>query len=50
MRSRTQECDLDVKSVAVAGQGFSKRVIAALGIVAPANRLATTVSIKAASL
>lgn len=34
-----EECDLDVKSVAAPVRDFSKRVIAALGIVAPANRL-----------
>jgi len=34
-----EECDLDVKSVAAPVRDYSKRVIAALGIVAPANRL-----------
>jgi IclR family KDG regulon transcriptional repressor len=34
-----EECDLDVKSVAAPVRDFSKSVIAALGIVAPANRL-----------
>jgi DNA-binding IclR family transcriptional regulator len=34
-----EECDLDVKSVAAPVRDFSKRAIAALGIVAPANRL-----------
>lgn len=34
-----EECDLDVKSVAAPVRDFSGGVIAALGIVAPANRL-----------
>jgi IclR family transcriptional regulator, KDG regulon repressor len=34
-----EECDLDVKSVAAPVRDFSKKVIAAVGVVAPANRL-----------
>ncbi|MEK6743145.1 MAG: IclR family transcriptional regulator [Nitrospirota bacterium] len=34
-----EECDLEVKSVAAPVRDFSKNVIAAVGIVAPANRL-----------
>ena len=34
-----EECDLDVKSIAAPVRDFSKNVIAAVGIVAPANRL-----------
>jgi IclR family transcriptional regulator, KDG regulon repressor len=34
-----EECDLDVKSVAAPVKDFSKRVIAALGIIVPASRL-----------
>ena len=34
-----EECDLDVRSIAAPVRDFSKNVIAAVGIVAPANRL-----------
>jgi DNA-binding IclR family transcriptional regulator len=34
-----EECDLEVRSIAVPVQDFSKKVIAAVGIVAPAGRL-----------
>jgi len=34
-----EECDLEVKSIAAPVRDFSKNVIAAVGIVAPANRL-----------
>jgi IclR family KDG regulon transcriptional repressor len=34
-----EECDAEVKSVAVPARDFSKNVIAAIGIVAPASRL-----------
>ncbi len=34
-----EECDVDVKSIAAPVRDFSKEVIAAVGIVAPANRL-----------
>ncbi len=35
-----EECDLEVKSIAAPVRDFSKNVIAAVGIVAPVNRLA----------
>jgi IclR family KDG regulon transcriptional repressor len=35
----SEECDLEVRSIAVPVRDFSKQVIAALGIVAPATRL-----------
>jgi IclR family KDG regulon transcriptional repressor len=34
-----EECDLDVKGIAAPVRDFSKKVIAAVGIIAPANRL-----------
>jgi DNA-binding IclR family transcriptional regulator len=34
-----EECDLDVKSIAAPVRDFSKNVIAAVGVIAPANRL-----------
>jgi len=34
-----EECDLEVKSTAAPVRDFSKNVIAAVGVVAPANRL-----------
>ena len=34
-----EECDLEVKSIAAPVRDFSKNVIAAVGIIAPANRL-----------
>jgi DNA-binding IclR family transcriptional regulator len=34
-----EECDLEVKSIAAPVRDFSKNVVAAVGIVAPANRL-----------
>ncbi len=34
-----EECDLDVRSIAAPVRDFSRNVIAAIGIVAPANRL-----------
>ena len=35
-----EECDLDVKSIAAPVRDFSKNVIAAVGVIAPAHRLA----------
>jgi DNA-binding IclR family transcriptional regulator len=34
-----EECDLDVRSIAAPVRDFGRNVIAAIGIVAPANRL-----------
>lgn len=38
-----EECDLDVKSIAAPVRDFSKNVIAAVGIVAPASRLSDAI-------